>query len=112
MKQIDYCLFFLPILDWENTYERVDEFDAPLILKVCGTAIPTRPAPPAETLFAEYRWEEYCTLAQKHLQLTELQLELQKETFQRDVPIMLNHVSPETVLKHLRFIRIDDKLAA
>jgi hypothetical protein len=106
MKYLDYCLFFLPILDWNNKCDEIDEYEAPVIVKINAAAIPTKPAPSNQTLYAEFTWDQYARAAKKVLHLTDTQVELEKDSFLRDIPVMLNHVSRDAVIDGLGFEKI------
>lgn len=106
MKYFDYCLFFLPILDWNDKRDRVDEYEAPVIVKINAAAIPTKDAPPNQTLRAEFTWDQYQKNVRKMLHLSDTQMELERESFLKDVPVMLNHVSRDVVIEGLGFQKI------
>jgi len=106
MKYSDYCLFFLPILDWNNRTDELDEYEAPVILKINAAAIPTKPAPPNQTLHAEFTWDQYEKAAKKILHLTDTQVEMEKDSFLRDTPVMIKHVSSDAVVERMGFQKI------
>lgn len=107
MKYFDYCLFFLPILDWNNTRrECVDEYETPVIVKINAAAIPTKDAPPNQTLHAEFTWDQYQGNVRKLLHLSDTQLELERDSFLKDIPVMVNHVSRDVVVNGLGFEKI------
>jgi hypothetical protein len=106
MKYADYCLFFLPILDWNNKTDVLDEYEAPVILKINAAAIPTRPAPSNQTLHAEFTWDQYERAAKKFLHLSDMQVEIEKDSFLRDTPVMINHVPADAVIDRMGFQKI------
>lgn len=103
MKYFDYCLFFLPILDWNSSRDSADEYEAPVIVKISAAAIPTKDAPPSQTLHAEFTWDQYERHVRKVLHMSDTQLELGRESFLKDVPVIVNHVSRDVVVEGLGF---------
>jgi hypothetical protein len=103
VKYFDYCLLFCPILDWNNNIDNIDSYEAPVILKINASAMPTRPAPPSQTLHAEFTWKEYREAAEHALHMTDTQIEMERDSFLRNVPVLVDHISRNTVFNELGF---------
>lgn len=103
MKYFDYSLFFLPILEWSNTRKSEDEYETPVIVKISAEAIPTKATRPTHKLHAEFTWDQYRSRVRGALQHSDTQLELERESFLRNLPVVVDHVSRDVVIDRLGF---------